>query len=186
MKIKKSILIIGGSGLLALNWALAVRDKYKVTLLLHRRKISLHGVNTDTLALDSLDDCLFVLDKHKPDIVINTAGLTSVEKCEYNSNLAKEINADLAENVSTACSNRSTKLIHISTDHFFSGNQALTSEEGVPEPINNYAKSKLQGEQKVQENCKDALIIRTNFFGWGLKYRQSLSDFIINKLGKNI
>jgi len=181
----KSILIIGGSGLLALNWALTVRDKNETTLLFHRRKISMHGVKSDTLSLDSLDDCLFALDKHKPDIVINTAGLTSVEECEVQPDLAQEVNIDLPKNISIACCDREIKLVHISTDHFFSGNQALTSEEGVPAPINNYAKSKLQGEYQVQENCKDALIIRTNFFSWGLKYRESFSDSIINKLRNN-
>ena len=37
----------------------------------------------------------------------------------------------------------------------------------------------------MRENCKDALVIRTNFFDWGTKYRQSFSDFIIDKLRKN-
>ena len=101
----KSILIIGGSGLLALNWALTVRDKNEVTLLLHRRKISMYGVNTDSVSLGSLDDCLFALDKHKPDIVINTAGLTSVEECEAQQDLAQEVNIDLAKNLSVACCN---------------------------------------------------------------------------------
>jgi len=182
MKVNKSILITGGSGLLAVNWALSVRDKYEVTLLLHRRKISLQGVNTDIAPLDSLDECLSVLEKHHPDIVIHTAGLTNVEECESNPNLAQEINVDLAKNIATACSNKGVKLVHISTDHLFFGNQELAIEEDEPTPINNYAKTKLQGEQQVQENCKDALIIRTNFFGWGTKYRQSFSDFIINKL----
>ena len=52
-------------------------------------------------------------------------------------------------------------------------------------PINHYAKSKIKGECKIQKHCKDALIIRTNFFGWGTGYRHSFSDFIINKLRNN-
>ena len=121
MKVKKSILITGGSGLLAVNWALSVRDKYKVTLLLHRRKISLHGVNTEVVLLDSLEECLFLLDKHQPDIVIHTAGLTSVEECELSPLLAQKINVDLARNMASACSKNDVKLVHISTDHLFDG-----------------------------------------------------------------
>ena len=50
---KKSILITGGSGLLAVNWALSIRDKFEVTLILHTRKISLQNVEVDIASLDS-------------------------------------------------------------------------------------------------------------------------------------
>ena len=182
---QKKVLITGGSGLLAVNWALSMRDNYAVTLLLHQRKISLQGVQTNLVSLGSLDECIAVVNKYQPDIVIHTAGLTSVEECESNPNLAQEINVDLAKNIAIACNNKSVKLVHISTDHLFSGDQEFSTEKSITDPINNYAKTKLQGEQQILENCKDALIIRTNFFGWGAKYRQSFSDFILNKLRNN-
>ena len=86
---KKSVLITGGSGLLAVNWALSIRDEYEITLLLHQRKIYLNGVKTDIANISSLDECKVVLDRHKPDVVIHMAGLTSVEECEENPNLAQ-------------------------------------------------------------------------------------------------
>jgi UDP-4-amino-4,6-dideoxy-N-acetyl-beta-L-altrosamine transaminase/dTDP-4-dehydrorhamnose reductase len=178
----KSILITGGSGLLASNWALSVCDDYAVTLLLHHKKISIKGIDTDIVFLDSLDDCLSVLNKHQPDIVIHTAGLTSIEKCESSPNLAQEVNVDLARNMAIACSDKGIKLVHISTDHLFSGNQEMLTEKAIIDPVNNYAKTKFLAEQQVLENCNDALIIRTNFFGWGSSYRQSFSDFILNNL----
>jgi len=182
---KKSILITGGSGLLAVNWTLAIRDKYEVTLLLHTRKISLQNVKVDVASLDSLDECLSILDKHQPDIVLHTAGLTSVEECLANSDLAQEINVDLAKNMAIACNKNFVKLIHISTDHLFSGSESFVTEKSKTNPMNNYAKTKLQGELQVLENCKNAIVIRTNFFCWGTKYRHSFSDFIVNKLRSN-
>jgi UDP-4-amino-4,6-dideoxy-N-acetyl-beta-L-altrosamine transaminase/dTDP-4-dehydrorhamnose reductase len=182
---QKKVLITGGSGLLAINWALYIRNNYAVTILLHHKKISITGVDTDIVSLSSLDECSSVLTKHQPDIVIHTAGLTNVEKCESNPDLAQELNVDLARNISIACSNHSVKLVHISTDHLFLGDQELSTEEANPNPQNNYAKTKLQGEQQVLEKCKEALVIRTNFFGWGAKYRQSFSDFILNNLRNN-
>jgi len=179
---KKKILITGGSGLLAVNWALSTRSNYAVTLLLHHKKISLLGVETDIASLGSLDECSFVLAKHQPDIVIHTAGLTNVEECETNPDLAQEVNVDLAKNIAIACSSQGVKLVHISTDHLFLGDQEFTTENTSTNPVNNYAKTKFLGEQKVLENCKDALVIRTNFFGWGTRYRQSFSDFILSKL----
>ena len=179
---KTKILITGGSGLLAVNWALSTRNNYAVTLLLHHKKISLSGVDTDITSLSSLDECSAVLAKHQPDIVIHTAGLTKVEECESNLDLAQEVNVDLAKNMAIACSDQGVKLVHISTDHLFLGDQEFTTEDASTNPVNNYAKTKSLGEKKVLENCKDALIIRTNFFGWGTSYRQSFSDFILNKL----
>ncbi|MBT5399004.1 aminotransferase class I/II-fold pyridoxal phosphate-dependent enzyme, partial [bacterium] len=181
----KTILMTGGSGLLSTNWALSIRDEYKVTLLLHQKKISLLGVNTEIVSLSSLEECLSVLEKHQPDIVIHTAGLANVEECESNPNLAQTVNVDLAKNIATACSNQGVKLVHISTDHLFLGDQEFSTEESVINPVNNYAKSKFLGEKQVLENCKDALIIRTNFYGWGTKYRQSFSDLILDKLKNN-
>ncbi len=146
---QKKVLITGGSGLLAVNWALSIRDNYAVTLLLHHKKISLSGVDTDIVSLSSLDECLSVLEKHQPDIVIHTAGLTNVEECESNPNLAQEVNVDLAKNIAIACNQQSVKLVHISTDHLFLGNQEFSTEESATNPVNNYAKTKLLGEQEV-------------------------------------
>jgi dTDP-4-dehydrorhamnose reductase len=182
---QKKVLITGGSGLLAINWALSIRDNYAVTLLLHHKKISLSGVDTDVASLDSLDECLSVLVKHQPDIVVHTAGLTNIEECESNPDLAQEVNVDLAKNIAIACSDQGIKLVHISTDHLFSGDHELATEESTTNPVNIYGETKLLGEQQVLENCKDALVVRTNFFCCGTKYRQSFSDFILNKLKNN-
>jgi UDP-4-amino-4,6-dideoxy-N-acetyl-beta-L-altrosamine transaminase/dTDP-4-dehydrorhamnose reductase len=182
---QKKILITGGSGLLAVNWALSIRNNFAVTLLLHHKTISIKGVNTDTVSLESVKDCKSVLTKHQPNIVIHTAGMTDVDKCESNIDLAHKVNVGLTSNLSAACNDHNIKLVHISTDHLFSGNQELVTEESSPNPLNIYSKTKLQAEQKVLKICPDALVIRTNFFGWGPKYRQSFSDFILSNLRNN-
>jgi len=179
---KKKVLITGGSGLLAVNWALSIRDDFAVTLLLHHKKISILNVDTDVASLNSLDECMSILEKHQPDILINTAGISDVEVCENNPDLAQEVNVYMANNIAIACNKKNVKLVHISTDHLFSGDQEFTTEEVNPAPINNYSRTKLQGERKVIKSCKSSLIIRTNFFGWGPKYRQSFSDLILNAL----
>ena len=132
----KKILITGGSGLLAINWALFVRRRYQVTLLLHRRKITIPGVDTDIATLNSVKECKSVLEKHRPDVVIHTAGFTNIEECESNVSLAKSINVDLADNIAKACSQFGAKLVHISTDHLFAGDQPLMNEESTPDPVN--------------------------------------------------
>ena len=175
---KKKVLITGGSGLLAVNWALFARNEYEVTLLLHRKKITLAGVDTDIVSLNSADECISLLSKHQPDIVIHTVGLSDVEKCESSPDLAHKVNVVLAKNIAIACNYQAVKLVYISTDHLFLGDKEFSSENTITNPVNNYAKTKILAEQKVLESCKDAIIIRTNFFGWGPTYKKSFSDFI--------
>jgi UDP-4-amino-4,6-dideoxy-N-acetyl-beta-L-altrosamine transaminase/dTDP-4-dehydrorhamnose reductase len=182
---QKKILITGGSGLLAVNWAISIREDFLVTLILHQKQISISGVVTDAVSLSSKKECHEIIVKHKPDVVIHTAGLTDIEKCEENFALAKELNVELAKNVSKACKQNGVKLVHISTDHLFEGSKKFVTEDEVTNPLNIYAKTKLQAEEEVVENSKDAIIVRTNFFGWGTTYRQSFSDLIISKLRSN-
>lgn len=182
---RKKVLITGGSGLLGANWALYLQKSFSVIVLLNKKNVSLEGIETDTVTLNSIKKCSYVLEKHTPDIVINTAGLTNVELCERNPDLAKTSNVKLAKNFAIACNQRSIKLIHISTDHLFSGNKKFYSEICDTNPLNKYAETKLLAEKQVLKYSKNALIIRTNFFGWGPDYRESFSDFIINNLRKN-
>ena len=182
---QQKVLITGGSGLLAVNWALSIRDKYAVVLILHNRKIYMSGVEIDTISLESKKDCRYILNKHRPDIVINTVGLASVEECEMQPKIAHNLHVEIPSNIATTCNDLNVKLIHISTDHLFSGKNQMSFEDEIADPVNIYAKTKSQGELKVQNNCKSALIVRTNFFGWGTKYRRSFSDFILDSLKSN-
>ena len=185
---KEDVLITGGSGLLALNWALTIRDKFNVTLGLHDRKINLKDTRSILLNLDSKEALKQALEALQPELVIHAAGLTSIEKCEANPTLAKYINVDLTKNLATVCAKLNIPMVYISTDHLFSGNESLVHEDCPVWPVNVYAKTKAEAETCVLASDAEALIIRTNFYGWGTSYRQSFSDMVINYLraGKKI
>lgn len=179
---KPRLLITGGSGLLALNWALAMRDRYAVVLGQHEREVRLLDVKARRMNLESVDSITSVLEEIQPQLVVHAAGLTSVEKCESNEGLAQHVNVDLAENMAKACARLQLPLIHISTDHLFSGKHALVDEAAQVEPKNAYARTKAAAEVRVLDAWPDALVVRTNFYGWGPAYRQSFSDAIIKSL----
>ena len=185
---KENILITGGSGLLALNWALAIREKSNVTLGLHDRKINLKDTRSILLDLDSKEALSLALEALQPQLVIHAAGLTSIEQCESNPTLAKYINVDLTKNLVMVCAKLSIPMVYISTDHLFSGSESLVDEDFPVSPLNVYAKTKVEAEACVQNAYPEALIIRTNFYAWGTSYRQSFSDMVINHLraGKKI
>jgi dTDP-4-dehydrorhamnose reductase len=161
-----------------------LRDSCSVILGLHHRQVFLERVRSKAVSLESVDKLLEFFDSVYPNIVIHTTGLTSVERCERNSSLAYHINTKLAANVARACGIRGIILIHISTDHLFTGEFPFVEESQPIQPLNIYGQSKGSAETKVLENCPNALIIRTNFYGWGPPYRCSFSDRIIKTLRK--
>lgn len=183
-----TILITGGSGLLALNWALAIQGRFPVTLGFHERKISLAGVETQRINLESVDLLMQTFETVRPQIVIHTAGLTSVEACEAKPDRAQHINAELAANVAQACAKAGLQLVHVSTDHLFSGESSLAEETQQTAPVNVYGRTKAEAECRVLEAHPQAIVMRTNFYGWGPGYRRSFSDVIIESLrsGKKI
>jgi dTDP-4-dehydrorhamnose reductase len=137
------------------------------------------------LNLESLEELVEQFKLIEPQIVIHTAGLTSVEKCEFDPILARKLNVLLASNVAKVCSMIKVPFAHISTDHLYSGHSAFTEENLPASPVNIYGSTKAEAELRVLEENPDALIIRTNFYGWGTSYRQSFSDFIIQTLREN-
>lgn len=179
---KPRILITGGSGLLALNWACALIDRYSIILGLHQQQVSLAGTLAVHLNLDSLDELIQQFENIQPQIVIHAAGLTSVEKCESDPILARQLNVLLAINMAKVCAMFKVPFAHISTDHLYSGQNAFADENLLISPVNIYGCTKAEAELRVLEENPEALVIRTNFYGWGTSYRQSFSDFIIRTL----
>ena len=159
-----------------------MRADRDVWLGTHRRQLRLRGVQPVALALDSAPALARALDEIRPDVIVHAAGLSNVDDCERSPALAQQVNADLAATVAEAAAERGLKLVHISTDHLFAGDRPLRGEADAPSPVNAYARSKLAGERLVAERCPQALIVRTNFFGWGHALRKSISDWVLEGL----
>lgn len=154
------VLLIGDSGLLG------------QALLAHARKLELpvRGASRRSadLKLDALDpDALEkTLDAVQPGTLINAAGLIDVNRCELQPDEAWRANARLPARLADACTRRGIRLVHISTDHFFSGDQAAPHPENATVTlVNEYARSKYAGEC-LALTCRDALVVRTNIVGF--------------------
>jgi dTDP-4-dehydrorhamnose reductase len=112
-----------------------------------------------------------------PDLVINAAAYTAVDKAESEPALAHAVNALGAEYVAKACASHSIPIIHISTDYVFDGNKDGPYLEGDPTgPINVYGLTKLDGEQRVARACARHLILRTAwvYSPWGTNFVKTM------------
>lgn len=102
------------------------------------------------------------LNSHKPDIVINCAAMTNVDGCETAVEGAMKVNALGPRNLAIACNKFNIKLVHVSTDYVFAGDNKVPYREwDLCNPQSIYGKSKYMGEEFVKQFCKRYFIIRT-------------------------
>ncbi|MBP7822127.1 MAG: dTDP-4-dehydrorhamnose reductase [Saprospiraceae bacterium] len=106
-----------------------------------------------------------IFDKYQPNICINCAAYTAVDKAESDQKTAFLINETAVLNISEACAQHNCLLIHYSTDYVYdpiSNHPLKETDACAPKSI--YGKSKLQGEQKIiNSNLKDYIILRTSW-----------------------
>lgn len=97
-----------------------------------------------------------------PDLIINAAAYTAVDKAESEPELADCINHLAVREIADLCRRHTIRLVHISTDFVFSGKSGKPWQpHDTPDPISEYGRSKFRGEQAVQELLDNALILRT-------------------------
>ena len=98
----------------------------------------------------------------QPDIVINCAAYTAVDKAEQDTVLADAINHLAIATLARLCNESGAKLVHISTDYVFDGTSPIAyTEEDKPNPQSVYGLTKLAGETACLKNCPESIIIRT-------------------------
>ena len=118
-----------------------------------------------------------------PEYIINCAAYTAVDKAEDNYDIADKINGEGPKNLAIAAKQQDAVLIHISTDYVFNGEldvEKAYKEEDEVGPVTVYGKTKLHGEQGVQENTDKYYIFRTAWlYGDGNNFVRTML-----KLGK--
>jgi dTDP-4-dehydrorhamnose reductase len=170
------VYIIGDTGLLGVNLVKFLKKK-KINLILNSQNKFYNNVD-----FTKKKNVLKLLDKVRPDIIINLAALANVDICEKNKIKAKRLNFDIPNNIKQWMNNNpNTFLIHLSTDQLYSG-QGPHNELSV-NVINNYSKTKLLGEECLVDT--NTTILRTNFFGVSFSKRKSFTDWIYYSVKKN-
>jgi dTDP-4-dehydrorhamnose reductase len=178
-----TILITGAGGLLGANLVLdGLASGHRVIGVDHQYPI--RHPEADSLAADlcQAGAAESILAAKRPDWVIHCAAATNVDGCEADPAMAFRLNRDMAEAVARGARAAGSRLVHISTDAVFDGERGGYQEEDVPSPINVYGQSKLEGEQAVTAAHQEALIVRTNIYGWNAQDKQSLAEWFLSNL----
>jgi len=122
------------------------------------------AVDVETMDLSNPDSIVRTIRELKPDIIINAAAYTAVDKAEEETALAMKINGIAPGLLAEEAKRLGALLVHYSTDYVFDGTkQTAYTESDRPNPINYYGKTKLAGEQAVQATGGDILILRTSW-----------------------
>lgn len=115
-----------------------------------------------SLDITNIDQVMTQVWDTRPDVIINCAAHTNVDKCEEQWDLAYKINAIGPRNLSIAATEIGAKLVHISTDYVFDGHGTRPQTEFDPVgPVSAYGKTKLEGENFVKQFAQKYFILRT-------------------------
>ncbi len=147
------ILITGANGMLAKE----VKEKFSEGNELTLTDVAELDITNEKMVYDFITNL-------KPDLIINCAAYTAVDKAEENLELADRINGDGPTNLAKAAKSAGSKLVHISTDYVFGGDLDLSKaykEDDEKKPVTAYGITKLHGEQGIQNNLDDYYIFRT-------------------------
>lgn len=145
------VLITGSNGMLGHDLIDVLNDKHELIL-----------TTSKTLDITDKEHTVEFIKENKPDIVINSAAYTDVDGCEENRKLAFSVNGEGVRNLAIGCREADCPLVHISTDYVFNGkNDTPWVEDDKIGPISVYGKSKLEGEQAIQEILDKFFIVRT-------------------------
>jgi dTDP-4-dehydrorhamnose reductase len=147
-----SILITGADG--QVGHELAIANSLHRLVALTRRQLDI----TDAARIDA------VFDQNNPDIVINAAAYTQVDRAESERNQAFAINSDGVRLLGEACARRNLPLLHLSTDYVFGGDSAEGyAEDDAIAPRSVYGESKAAGEEALRSVLAEHVILRTSW-----------------------
>lgn len=120
------------------------------------------AVGRDQMDLAAPDTIHTIIDQHQPDIIVNAAAYTAVDRAETEAALAHRINATAPQIMAESAQQIGAALIHVSTDYVFDGQKNTPYRENdSTQPMCTYGQSKLAGEEAVRTLCDRSLILRT-------------------------
>ena len=184
-KEKKRVMIIGGAGLLGRSIAQVLRDETEWEVVLATRSYLVDALGYERWDSNSRSEWKRIVfnNRWKPDVIVNTAALTNVDRCESDREEAWKTNVGLVEIITEMCRKIDARLIQISSDYVFDGEAGPYTENDRPCPINYYGKTKLAAENVCLRSGVDCTIVRTMWlYGIAGEGKMTFTDWVAESL----
>lgn len=183
------VLVTGGNGLLGTKTIelLSARGRQPISASLDPVPTNRVLGDFPYLQLDITDMAAVqdALEKVQPHAVIHAAAFTAVDACETQREACWRVNVDGTAHMAAACHERGVRLVHVSTEYVFDGENGPYREESPPRPVGYYGLSKLASEQAIKEHCSDWAIGRTTvLFGHAPGVRPSFVAWLVDRLSR--
>jgi dTDP-4-dehydrorhamnose reductase len=159
------ILVTGSNGLLGQKLTDLYKTQPEIQLIATARGVDRYadqiGYTYESLDITNQAEVTAIINKHMPDIIINTAAMTNVDACESDQEGCDSLNVHAVQYLVNAANSVNAHLIQVSTDFIFDGTHGPVAESETPNPLSYYGHSKLKGEQIVINQSKSWAILRT-------------------------
>lgn len=175
-------LVTGVSGLLGGNFAFQASQQYQLTGIYGAHRVVLPGMDCLSLHLAEKHEVGEILKKVRPEIIFHFAAVTNVDWCEDHEPATHETNVEGTRNLAQWAADNDALMVFMSTDSVFDGERGAYRESDSPNPLNVYARSKFSAEEVVRKLCQRHLIIRGNIYGWNIRRKSSIAEWVLGRL----
>lgn len=179
---RRHIIVSGSNGLLGQKLINLLVDRPYLRLFATSRGVNRHpvrdGYTYRSLDLEDTVGWRDLFEEVRPTELIHTAAMTQVDRCETEPDLCDAVNIAAVDHLVNLCRDFGTRLIYISTDFVFDGENGPYKEDDPTEPVNHYGHSKLQAEDLILRSGIDACILRTVLL-YGVTPAMSRSNIVL-------
>jgi len=177
------ILITGITGLVGSALADELRQRHDIIAAVRRPLKFEDTFPKERLDLNDSDTVKESVEAAMPDAVIHCAGMTSPDECEQNRAECERINVQATAELAVVCREVEARLVFLSTDQVFSGEEGLYTEAHKPAPVNFYGTTKLSAENAVRKILPGSIIARLPYiYGKGRYRGDRFTEWIVESL----
>lgn len=168
----KKILVFGSGGLVGFKISNLIIDSgHEFFGTYNLRNPGFGDEKIIKLDVREYDKVKKLIENIKPDIIVNSCSLTSVDYCEKHEDEAFKLNVEFVSQLFSVCKNYNIKLVQLSTDSVFNGTKTIPYvEEDQPNPINVYGKTKYESEKIILQNPNHLVVRASVLYGWLPKF----------------
>ena len=178
----KRILVTGSNGLLGQKLTdVSILDKdieLIATSVGANRHLQKSGYTYEEFDIRDAERLIELVEKYRPDAIINTAAMTNVDTCEAERDMCKALNVDAVGTLAAVCQKYNIHLVQLSTDFIFDGEDGPYPEDAEPNPLSFYGLTKLQAEDTLKSSSSRWAILRT-IIVYGIVSDMSRSNIVL-------